>query len=249
VEIDQRLANGERGPHGAQGMIGLGQRRVVERHQAVAQELIDRAAVGLDVFDQQHVIAVEHVDQRGRFGVFAEGREALQVGKQHRHDGLRAAQLHAGRVLEQPLDDLGRDKPLERLADLLALALQRVGDLFGAQPRVDARDQLARVKGLGQVVIRTQPQPRHPRIHVGLRGEHDHGDFGRGRVALDRLDHFEPPHDRHVDIQDHQIRRIGCDLLQRHLAVFGQDRDVIHANQDIVDQIAVVTVVFRDQDS
>ena len=90
--------------------------------------------------------------------------------------------------------DEGQQPPAEVAGlvafDLLARALQRL-----AEPLA--------VERLQQVVERAHLE-RPQRVLI-VRGDEDHE---RHALAADRLDHLEPVHLRHLDVEEHQIRRV-----------------------------------------
>jgi hypothetical protein len=75
VQLADRLVDGERGAHGALGVVLVSDRRPEERDDGVADELLHRAAVGLELLadsgvvrsePRAHVLGVELLRARGR---------------------------------------------------------------------------------------------------------------------------------------------------------------------------------------
>jgi hypothetical protein len=96
-------------PAGARGVIGLGLGRAPERHQRIADELVDGAALGLDATAQHREMLVQKVSglrRRHGFGLAGEGDD---VGE---HDGglARHRRLHrAIAVAHQPMHQVPRN--------------------------------------------------------------------------------------------------------------------------------------------
>ena len=116
-----------------------------------------------------------------------------------------------------------------------------------AQHRVDARDQLARVEGLGQVVVRAHLQADDAVDVLALGGEHDDG-HGVLRAA-------QAPADRQaVFAGEHQVEHQQIDALARKLLVHARRvRDGVHREpllgEIALQQVAQPQIVVDDQDS
>ena len=90
------------------------------------------------------------------------------------------------------------------------------GALKPAKDRTDARLQLARAKGLGDIIIGTKLQAQHGVGLLDARCQHDHGCTGRSTVRFEKPD---PVHARHHDVEDDQVRAHARGYLQRLDAV------------------------------
>ena len=86
AEVAQRGLHRQRRAHGPVGVVLVRDRRPEQRDDRVAEHLVDDAAVGLDVGDEQREGGVD--EALDLFGVAALGerREADDVGEQHGHD-------------------------------------------------------------------------------------------------------------------------------------------------------------------
>ena len=91
--------------------------------------------------------------------------------------------------------------------DLLPLA---------AQQGVDAGQQLPRVKGLGEVVVRAGVEALHPVQHVRTSGQHQDG--GAAAAGADLPGHLEAVESGHHDVQDQQVIDAQLGVLRAALA-------------------------------
>jgi hypothetical protein len=71
------------------------------------------------------------------------------------------------------------------------------------QPGPDARDELLRLEGLDDVVVRPRLQPDDDVNGVGASGEHDDGDAGLG---ADATAYLHAIHAGKHDVQQHEVR-------------------------------------------
>jgi len=81
--------------------------------------------------------------------------------------------------------------------------------------------QLPGREGLGHVGVGAE---RETLRHLGvpaLRGEHQDPDVGQRGIGLDLLTDFEAALLRHHHVEQHQIRAVAADALDRLLAVVG----------------------------
>ena len=126
--------------------------------------------------------------------------------------------------------------------------LQLLEDALQPDQRAEARVQLPRVDGLGEVVVRAGREPRHPRVQLALGGQEDHGDEVRHRVALELAAQVDPGDPRHPDVEQHQVRRLLGDLDERLL----RGSDVAHRVAQVLDvvphRLPDQEVVVDDQD-
>ena len=84
VEQLDQLDHFQRRAHRAAGAVGQRQRRAEERHQPVADHLVDHAAVAADGVEHQRVVGVEQLDRLFRRLALDQRREAADVGEHHR---------------------------------------------------------------------------------------------------------------------------------------------------------------------
>ena len=100
------LLHGEGAAQGALLVVILGQGRVEDHEDGVADELVDGAAVGQDHLGHGAQVVVEqaHDVLGGQLG--GEGGEAAQIGHEHGHGLLPAAELQAAGLVEQCVDDV-----------------------------------------------------------------------------------------------------------------------------------------------
>ena len=104
-------------------MVRLVACHVEDRHDRVARELLDLAAGPVDRRDDRRPVLVEHLDDLGGAVPLAERRERREVGEQHAHLPLLAAEprdLRLGR-------DAVRDDPGQVWPERGVEAVQLVG--------------------------------------------------------------------------------------------------------------------------
>ena len=89
-----------------------------------------------------------------------------------------------------------------------------VGALAPADDRFDAGDQLFRVAGLGDPVVRAQPQAADALGDRGLAGADDHAQPGQARAELVEI---RPPlRSEHREVHDHGVEPQRNHGVQRH---------------------------------
>ena len=89
--LDCPVADGERGPNGALGVVLVRDRRAEERHDRVADELLDRAAEALELRAQALVVRAEQrLDVLG-IELLGARREADEVAEDDGDDFTLAA--------------------------------------------------------------------------------------------------------------------------------------------------------------
>jgi len=237
-------------------MILLTARRAPERHDAVADILVDGAVLGLDAARDQREMRVQHVGDFARVLVLRQGREARDVGEHH-GDGAAARREAVGlRRVHQAFDQapghVGLEPPqradhaVERLRRLTQLGdggFRRLGDvveletadLVGGQRQ--GRDRLAHRLG-------DPPQQEQRQREDGAAGDQDgqetlkqHVGPGRARDHADgpgqRRDGRELCGDHHVFdlVDDDEGRTQAVEILQQ-VRVFMLSVDV--GGQDAV---------------
>ena len=92
-EVGERRLHPQRRPHRAFGVVLVSDRRAEQGEDAVAEDLVDPAAEGGDVVDEQLEARVDQPLDGFGIAVLGQGREPDQIGEQHRGDppflGLR----------------------------------------------------------------------------------------------------------------------------------------------------------------
>jgi hypothetical protein len=118
ARLQRRSQLGHRGdqikrcPHGAFGVVLLRHRRPPHRHDGVTDEFLDRAAIALDQRPRRLEIARQQFARLLRIATLGGGREADQVGEQHRHESALSRRLDYRRG--------GHRRPSQRRAALVA---------------------------------------------------------------------------------------------------------------------------------
>ena len=80
------VADDEGGPHRALGIVLVRNRRSEEGHHRIADELLDRPAVALELGAQAGVIRLEHRADILGVHLLGSAREADEVGEENGHD-------------------------------------------------------------------------------------------------------------------------------------------------------------------
>jgi hypothetical protein len=140
----------------------------------------------------QDVVAVEHLA-----GLGGQQRQQFELGAGQLDLLAQAQHLACFKVDRQALEDSAR-------------AGRRHGAL-APQYGLHARHQLARLKGLGQVVVGAQFQADHAVHHVAARGQHDDRDVAfLANLAAQR----EAVHLGQHDVQDGRVVGAGAQFGQ-----------------------------------
>jgi hypothetical protein len=84
--LGERVADSERGADGALGVVLMRRRRPEQRHHRVADELLDRAAVALELLAQPRVVGGKHRAHVLRVEPLSAAGEADQVDEEDGHD-------------------------------------------------------------------------------------------------------------------------------------------------------------------
>src|SRR5256885_1330016 len=116
------------------------------------------------------------------------------------------------------------------------------------QQRCDARQQLARRKGLDQVVVRARAQAFDLGLLAGPRGQHDDGNGARGLVTAQRMQQLEAVEHGHHHVGQHQVGPLAVDAGQRGAAI-AHDLHFIQRLQQLADVAAHVGVVIGADDA
>ena len=74
-----------------------------------------------------------------------------------------------------------------------------------------AQHQLTRTERFGKVILRAELEAEHTIHFGGLRGEHKHGQIGRGGIAAVEFANLQPIHARQHQIKHHGVRLLGLD--------------------------------------
>jgi hypothetical protein len=85
VQLGDRLQDPQPGPDGALGVVLVRERRAEDGHHGIADELLDRAAVALDLLAQACVVWADASAHVFRVLLLGGGREPDQVAEQHRY--------------------------------------------------------------------------------------------------------------------------------------------------------------------
>src|SRR5438552_10499511 len=86
------------------GIFGSGSWRAKQRHQPVAQILIESSAVSKNNVGHRGEVSVEQSDNSFRLSMLGDAREASNVGKEHRNCLVDSAEFKRLGVLEHLLD-------------------------------------------------------------------------------------------------------------------------------------------------
>ena len=132
---------------------------------------------------------------------------------------IEQLQLLGGRIhplaVHQQLIGVQVDDQLIKGQLLISLLLLLAG---AAEHRVDAGQDLLHLEGLDNVVVRAPLQAGHLVLGLPLGGEHD--DRGR-RLLPDLFQHGPAIHNGQHDVQQHQVRLEGAEILHTLSAVLG----------------------------
>ena len=86
VQLLERSLHPGRGAYRAHGVVLVEHREAEDGHHGVADELLDHAAVPLELGAHRVEVARHHLAQRLRVEPLAHARRALEVGEDDRHD-------------------------------------------------------------------------------------------------------------------------------------------------------------------
>ncbi len=202
--------------------------RVVELGAQAAHQHIHRAILRRPVVPAHRARQAVAVDDLA--GVAHQQREHLELAARQRHVLPRAVAQPAPRQLQHPARE--------------AQAVRRLRRPRRAAPQqaLDAGQQLARVEGLGHVVVGPHLEPNDLVDVVVAAGDQDDADRGVARTQLARQ--RQPVLARQVDVEQHQVDPALAELPPERLPVAGQQHAVaflgevgIHAR--LRDQIVV----------
>ena len=261
-QLGHPLAHGGGHPHRALRRIGHRHRVVEEDHHAVAREALQRRFRGHHELAHLGVILAQHGhDLLGLRGL-GEGREAAKIEEDHGDLAPVALQGILGASGHDHLGELGREEALElaqavELGDLFRHAgLERlveegqlVPELLDPEERANPGQELRLVDGLGQEVVGARLDPLDALLTGIERGHHDHGQPCRLRSVANGPAHLVSAHLGHDDIEEHDVGRLGGDLLERLLARGCRGHGIAARAQDVGEELDVVSGVVDDEDA
>ncbi len=129
---------------------------------------------------------------------------------------------------------------------MLRLAGRRRCLGHAAQHHLDARQQLARIEGLGQVVVRTHLQAQDAVQQGAARREHDHGDVGAFAQAAAQGQAVGAGQHQ---VQHDEVGRMPAQPVPHGLAVTHGGRTHARGAQVVAQQLADVGIVVHHQDA
>ena len=151
-----------------------------------------------------------------------------------------AAQRESG--LLQVLRDLGRREAAHELLLLVAQPLL-------LEARADARLEQHDVDRLRQIVLGAELDRAHDVVDA-LERRRDHDwHVAQRQVAPELLQHLEPIHLWHLEIEQQQVERLPPQHLERHPSVLGRGDAVPHELQIARQQQPVDLVIVDDEES
>ena len=113
-----------------------------------------------------------------------------------------------------------------------------------AQHRLHPGQQLHELKGLGDVVLRSQPQAPDPVLERSLGSEKDHRHVQRPAVVQQLIAVYPRQH----DVQQGQVKGLLLQTVRRRGSVPGPDAVVPRPLQSSADQLGDGGLVLGDQD-
>src|SRR5947209_2623141 len=132
-------------------------------------------------------------------------------------------------------------------ARLLRRADARCATLDAAQDCVDARDKLARVEGLRQIVVRADLKSDDAVNVLAARSQHQNGDCGAFSAQTPQK--LEAVHARHHHVEDDKRVRACERALKSLRAAVGHLHAEAFGAEQLRDQLAQLPVVVNDQNS
>ena len=181
--------------------------------------------------------------------VVVEDMEIVEIAAHLVHrkvPGVVAEILHDGRPV-------GKDRLQNAFRDLQLLLHDDEGIvLFDRLPEreqgVDARDELALVKGLGEVIVRPCLEPGYDVVQLVLGGQHEDRELVQAVGLAETAADFKARHARHHDVEHQQVGRILGDTLDGVLAV-RRDHHAVPLQQQLVgEHLEVDRLVVDDED-
>jgi hypothetical protein len=114
------------------------------------------------------------------------------------------------------------------------------------QCRAHSRHQLRHAEGLADVIVGAEVERLDHRPLVMARRQHD--DWHR-RCLADLADKFEAALVRKTEVEDHQIRLLGCQQARGSRGVFGFDDAIVGCAEAGAQKAPYRRLVVDDQDS
>jgi hypothetical protein len=132
-------------------------------------------------------------------------------------------------------------------------ALRHLGALgFGAaatQDSADARPQHDRVERLRHEVLGAHLDGADRVLLIVQRGEHDHRDILQLIARLHALEHLEPVHARHKNIEQHEVEGLAAETVERRRTAGLGDGGEALALEAPRENLAIVGIVVDYQDA
>ena len=175
----------------------------------------------------EHVIAPHLVEQLGAavhaLGVGHQEMQQAEFGRPQ-IDGMLAGDNAMGHRIEAQCAGQGFVT-----GDLNGI----LGDLRCAPPQhgLDARQQFARRKWFGDVVIGADFQAEDLVVLLAARGEHDDGHHARPLFRAQTACQLDAAHARQHPVEQDQVGQLMVDLAQRALGIERRQGDVTSAHQ------------------
>lgn len=192
---------------------------------------VDRPIEGVELGAAQRlheVVVGEHATRGAR-----EHGEELELELRERQRAVSEAGVAGTKVQQQRTD-----------AELLALGGHR---LRAPQHRTDAREQLARVEGLAEIVIGAELEPDDAVDVVSPRGEHEDRRPLHGRLRAHLLAQLEAVLARQHEVEQERIERLRLQRADQLVTV----REVHHVDlvvaEVLADELGEADVVLDEQ--
>ena len=197
--------------------------RAEERHDHVADELVERALVREHEVHHPGEVLVEHPDDLFGLPALGDRRKAADVREEHGHLAARAAEPCAARVGHQLVVDVLRDVLAEQPLHLpLLAAFDEV--LIGDASKKSQRHREDRLRQIQPVAACEQPhrcpregRSRDPGEDSGPpRGQNGRGHTDKERGAHNRRQTGAVSSRPHEPVRQHIVRHGGVHLDTRH---------------------------------
>ncbi len=133
--------------------------------------------------------------------------------------------------------------------DLEAAETEQTGGRLAApaaQNRLDPGKQLARLEGLGQIIVGAELQPDDAVHGVAARGEHEDRGVAPG---ADAPAHFEAVEVGQHQIEDEQVEMAAAVLIDGVEAGRGDGNVILRLAEVVGDHLGKAGIVFDQQDS
>ena len=199
VEPLDQLDHLQGGAHGALVVVWAGQGRSEDRHQPVADDLVDDAPLAADGVEHERVVAVEQLDGIGwRLGL-GDAREGADVGRTSRVAST-CLPPRVKPVVQEFLGHLGGGELPDQLALLVAQALL-------LQAGADAGPEQHRIHRLGEIVLGAHLDALATLSSSSTEDIMMTGMSRRCGSAVSCLQHLVAVHLGHLDVEEDQIER------------------------------------------